>query len=86
MSSDKERDIDNLQSFLDHLSGVKFTGTLVVAFRDGGPTSISRKDELTPDTLDRFLHRPVVIKRKKAEEAEPATPEAPAETLQNITG
>lgn len=83
MLSDKERDIDNLQSFIDHLSGMKFTGTLVVAFRDGVPTSISRKDEMTPDSLDRFLHRPVVIKRKKHGEAEPAPPENPSKTLEN---
>lgn len=81
MSSD--RDADNLQVFLAHLQSVRFTGLVNISFREGALVTLSRKDELTPDGLDRFLHRPVVIKRKKPEKAETAPPEPPAETLNN---
>lgn len=70
MSSDKTRDVENVHQLIDHLSLIQFSGTVMVSFHGGAPTNISRKDEWTPDLLDRYLHKPVVIKRKKFETAE----------------
>ena len=72
MSSNKGRDIGNLRDLIDHLAKIEFSGTLNVAFRDGAPYSISRKDEMTPDMLQSFLHRPVAIRVKRKEQDPPA--------------
>lgn len=76
MSLNKSRDIGNLRDLIDHLAKIEFSGTLNVAFRDGAPYSISRKDEMTPDMLQSFLHRPVAIRVKKKEKGPPAEGQA----------
>lgn len=78
MSSDKDRDIENVQSFVSHLSGCRYSGVLNVVFYDGSVTSISRKEEFNPDGLHKFLHRPLVVRKKAAKEEE-RPEEAPSE-------
>lgn len=67
MSLNKSRDIGNLRDLIDHLAKIEFSGTLNVAFRNGSPYSISRKEEMTPEMLQQFLNRPMAIKVKKKE-------------------
>ncbi len=64
-SPDKERDITNVQDYIEHLSGIRFNGTLLVVFDQGSPKYVSRKEELSPELLDRFLHRPLIVRTKK---------------------
>lgn len=80
MSSSRERDLENLQDFISHLAVTRFCGTVLVSFSQGAPTSVSRKEEMDPEALHRFLHRPVPIKRPKSVPAPAKEPEkAPVE-------
>lgn len=94
--SDRERDLENLQDFIGHLVSTRFSGTILVAFAHGAPTSVSRKEEMDPDALHRFLHRPVPIRKVKvappepppeiSAEAEKAEKESTPETVPICTG
>lgn len=78
MSSDRERDLENLQDFITHLASTRFSGTVLVAFAQGAPTSVSRKEEMDPEALHRFLHRPVPIRKVKVIPLEPLPAPEPA--------
>jgi flavodoxin len=74
----KERDIENVKKYVEHLSGIRFNGTLLIVFEQGSLKYISRKEELSADLLDRFLHRPVIVKTKKPTEIpKPESVESP---------
>lgn len=75
---DRERDLENLQDFIGHLASTRFSGTVLVAFAHGAPTSVSRKEEMDPDALHRFLHRPVPIRKVKVAPLEPPPTTEPA--------
>jgi hypothetical protein len=61
----KERDIENVKTYIDHLSSIRFNGTLLIVFEQGAPKYVSRKEELSTDLLDKFIHRPVIVRTKK---------------------
>lgn len=85
-SPDKERDISNIQTYVDHLSGIRFNGTLLIVFEQGALKYVSRKEELSADLLDRFLHRPVIVKTKKpAEMPKPETTETTENSATSAT-
>lgn len=84
MSSDRD-DLENVQDLIAHLASTRFCGSLVVAFQDGKPTHLSRKEEWNPEELHRFLHRPVVV-RKRAPDPKPEPSPAPAEPVTGETG
>ena len=82
LSPEKERDTENVKTYIEHLSSIRFNGTLLIVFEQGAPKYVSRKEELSTDLLDKFIHRPVIVRTKKPLDVQiPETPENTESTL-----
>lgn len=59
-----DKNTEDLQNYISHLSDSSYNGTILVTFQKGKPTNLSQKEELLVGELQKKIPKRICVVRK----------------------